>query len=282
MGSIGFEVASMMRFARAAAAVLAVVASAAPSLRIDAAADAPVEIMVVGVMHMANPGTSRDNNLQVPNVLLPRYQAELARLTEGLARFMPTQVHVEQEDQREVDADYARYLAGTLPSRRDEIVQVAFRLAKHAGLAKVHASDKRHFFDFAPIEAFIAAQGKQAWVEAQRAAGKARVEAVGEMLRARGILPYFRLMNRPEEILKDHLAHRRMLELGSGEDQPGAEYWAGWTRRNILICAKIVQAARPGDRLVAFFGASHAFQLRQCLGETPGFKLIEANDYLPE
>jgi hypothetical protein len=32
---------------------------------------------------------------------------------------------------------------------------------------------------------------------------------------------------------------------------------------------------------VIFFGAGHAFLLRQCVAETPGYKLVEANDYLP-
>jgi Family of unknown function (DUF5694) len=270
-----------MRIAKAAAAVLAVVAGVAPSMRIDAVADEPIEVMIVGMVHMANPGTSR-HNTEMPDVLLPQYQAEIARMTEGLARFKPTQVHVEWEDEREVAADYARYLAGELQPRRDEIVQVAFRLAKLAGLAKVHASDTSMRFDFGSLFKFIAEHGKKEWLAAEDAKGKAKAVADDVMVRTRGILPLIRLLNRPEEIVKDHVAHRALLALGAGEAQPGAEYWAGWTRRNILICAKIIQAAKLGDRLAVFFGSSHAFQLRQCIGETPGFKLIEANDYLPD
>jgi hypothetical protein len=32
---------------------------------------------------------------------------------------------------------------------------------------------------------------------------------------------------------------------------------------------------------VVFFGSGHAYLLRQCVNETPGLKLVEANDYLP-
>src|SRR5262245_33404463 len=83
------------------------------------AAETPTEVMVVGMIHMGNPGLDR-HNARVPDVLLPRYQAEIARMTEGLARFKPTQVHVESE--HEVATEYARYLAGELQSERDEIV----------------------------------------------------------------------------------------------------------------------------------------------------------------
>jgi len=54
-----------------------------------------------------------------------------------------------------------------------------------------------------------------------------------------------------------------------------------WYKRNFLICANIIQLSKPGDRIVVLFGAGHAFLLRQCIGQTRGFKLVEPNDYLP-
>ena len=32
---------------------------------------------------------------------------------------------------------------------------------------------------------------------------------------------------------------------------------------------------------MVFYGSGHAFLLRQCVSETPGFRLVEPNDYLP-
>ncbi|HEY0302433.1 MAG TPA: DUF5694 domain-containing protein [Rhizomicrobium sp.] len=40
--------------------------------------------------------------------------------------------------------------------------------------------------------------------------------------------------------------------------------------------------SRPGDRIVVFYGAGHAFLLRQCVAGTPGFALVEPNAYLPK
>jgi uncharacterized protein DUF5694 len=231
------------------------------------------------MVHMANPGLDR-HDAEVPDVLLPKYQAEIVRMTDGLVRFKPTQVHVERE--REVATDYARYLAGELQSDRNEIVQVGFRLAKRLGLATVHASDVTMSFDFGPIFAFAAAHGKKAMLDALDAEAKANTQAEDQILRTQGILALLRRLNEPDYILDNHRAHRKVLLFGEGDEQPGADYWAGWNRRNILICAKIIQAARPGDRLAVFFGSSHGFLLRQCVSETPGLKLVEANDYLPQ
>jgi hypothetical protein len=52
-------------------------------------------------------------------------------------------------------------------------------------------------------------------------------------------------------------------------------------RRNVLIRANLLQLARPGDRVVVFCGAGQAFLPRQCVQETPGFKLVEPDDWLP-
>src|SRR5262245_36448980 len=138
---------------RISEAVLAAAISVFPLqwMNTAGAADAPPEIMIVGMVHMDNPDTSVVR-LEIPDVLLPKQQAEIVRMTESLARFKPTQLHVESEN--DVAARYARYLAGELQSDRDEIVQVAFRLAKQLGLAKVHASDARIFADYGPVQAF--------------------------------------------------------------------------------------------------------------------------------
>jgi hypothetical protein len=244
------------------------------------AADAPPEIMIVGMLHLDNPGTSAVR-LEVPDVLQPQLQAEIARMTDGLARFKPTQVHVESED--DVAARYARYLTGELQSDRSEIVQVGFRLAKQLGLAKVHASDARIFGDYGPVQAFVATHGpsKAVWDD-MVAKGSKIVEAEKELLGTRGLLAYIRHLNEPERMALDHTFQRWLLPIGEGNEQPGPDVVATWYRRNVMICAKIIQAAKLGERIAVFFGASHSYLLRQCIGETPGFKLVDANDYLPE
>jgi hypothetical protein len=73
-----------------------------------------------------------------------------------------------------------------------------------------------------------------------------------------------------------------MLKVGGGTAQPGADLLTAWYKRNFYICANIVQFAKPGDRIVAFFGSGHEFLLRQCVSEMPGYKLVEPNDYLPK
>ena len=271
----------MLRIAGAVASLAALTAATVlPCADVAAAANTPTEVMIVGMVHMDNPGTSVFS-VKVPDVLEPQHQAEIARMTGGLARFKPTQVHVESED--DVAAYYARFLAGELQSDRNDIVQVGFRLAKQIGLAKVHASDARIYGDYGPVQDFVARHGpsQDVW-DAMLKEGKEVTDQLSELVRTRGLLALLRHVNRPDAMAQDHLFQRWLLPIGESKEQPGPDVTATWYRRNLFICAKIIQAAKPGDRIAVFFGSSHSYLLRQCIGETPGFKLVDANDYLPE
>lgn len=90
-----------------------------------------------------------------------------------------------------------------------------------------------------------------------------------------------RFLNDPKRLISDNGFYRSMLRVGGGAEQPGVGLLTAWYHRNFLICANLIQLAKPGDRVVVFYGAGHSFLLRQCVAETPGFVLAEANDYLP-
>ena len=87
--------------------------------------------------------------------------------------------------------------------------------------------------------------------------------------------------NEPAQVSSGHQKfYYRLLAFGDQKEQPGAELNAGWYQRNAKIFAKLVQIARPGDRVLVAFGAGHAFWLRHFVQSTPGFELVEPNLYL--
>lgn len=46
------------------------------------------------------------------------------------------------------------------------------------------------------------------------------------------------------------------------------------------IAAKLMDIARPGDRVVVIFGAGHKHWLEQLLDHTPGFQVVDPLPYL--
>lgn len=238
----------------------------------------PIEVMVVGVFHMSNPG--RDiHNLKVDDVLEPKRQGEIAALTDALSRFKPTKVGVEWPADL-VAERYKQYLAGTYPPSRNEVVQLGFRLAKAAG-AEVYSLDAEGDFPYERLKNFAETRGFSGLLDEQNAAIQREVDEQGRLLAQKSVSADLRFLNDPARLQNANTFYRNMLRIGLGDDQPGADLVSAWYYRNFLICANLLQLAKTGDRIVIFFGSGHAFLLRQCVTETPGFRLIEPNDYLP-
>jgi hypothetical protein len=257
---------------------------AAASLNLCAAAQAspapaPVKVMIVGVFHLSNPGRDQ-HNVQVDDVLQPKPQAQIASVVKGLARFKPTVVAAEWPADL-VAERWGRYQAGTLAPSRNEVVQLGFGLAKASG-ARMQGIDVDGDFPYDPVDAYAKAHGQSALLEAASAEIEASVQEQTRGIRANGIAAELRRTNDPALVAKSNGFYRTTLKIGGGAEQPGAELLTAWYRRNFLICANLLQLSKPGDRIVVFYGAGHALQLRQCVQETPGFELVEPNAYLPK
>src|SRR5580692_7164573 len=115
-----------------------------------AASQAPVQVMIVGTFHMANPGHDM-HNLHADDVLAPGRQTELAAIATALDRFHPTKVAVEWP-KGGVEEQYPQYLAGTLPPSRNEVVQLCFRLAKLARAQGAYGIDADGDFPYEPVQ----------------------------------------------------------------------------------------------------------------------------------
>lgn len=261
------------------AALIAATLIGPPAGAAEPVRPAPVEVMIVGVFHMSNPG--RDiHNVQVPDVLEAKPQAEIAAVTDALARFRPTKVGVEWPEDI-VAERYKQYQAGTLAPSHNEVVQLGFRLAKTAGAQGVYSLDADGDFPYERVQNFAAGQGFKGLLDDLNAQTEALVQTETRLLAQKGIGATLRFLNEPEQIREGHAFYREMLRVGNGSDQPGVDLVTAWYRRNFLICSNLLALAKPGDRIVVFFGSGHAMLLRQCVTETPGLKLVEPNDYLP-
>lgn len=262
------------------AALLALAPENAPAEETAAPSPAPIQVMIVGDVHMANPGKDL-HNPAVDDVLAPKRQAELRAVTAGLARFKPTKVVAEWPPAIAADR-YVQYREGNLPPSHNEVVQLGFRLARTAGLKTVYGIDVAGDFPYAPVAAWAKAHHQSGLLAAAGAEVDRQVKAQSKALAEGGIAAELRYLNDPARLAGDNAFYRTALRIGAGRNQPGADLLTAWYRRNFEICARLLQLAQPGDRITVFYGAGHAFLLRQCVSETPGFVLVEANTYLPE
>lgn len=250
-------------------------------------ATATTQVMVLGTYHMDNPGADLVN-MEADDVLAPTRQAELNALVQRLAAFQPTAIMVETESKRPdmLDAGFLNFTPEILQSDRNEITQIAYRLAHELGIERVYGVDTRDgeidFFPFDKVQAFEAAKGidvtsamiAQVQAEAAEFSQAQKTETVSQLLARQ---------NDPVQIKAMHNAfYYGLLELADATDQPGAQLNYGWYARNALTFGKIAAATEPGDRVIVLYGSGHAYWLRHFAENTPGFSLIEPAAYLED
>lgn len=266
-------------------AAAAVTAPAAPPAPIDV--PAPVDVMVLGTYHFGNPGRDKVN-VRVDDVTTPRRQRELEALAAAIAAFRPTRVMVEvQRPGPTYDvADFATFTPALLRTDRDETTQIGYRIAARAGLRSVQGIDEQpakgepDYFPIDRVEAYAKAHGEQAPLDAAFATAQAAARRF-EAEQATTSIPRMLIRyNDPATPMGGQDLYYSLLRFGDGDAQPGADLNAMWYLRNAKIFAKLIDAARPGDRILVVYGAGHGYWLRHFAATTPGYRSVDVIPYL--
>lgn len=266
------------------AATLAGLCAALP-LRAQSTAPAgtaePVEVLVLGVYHFANPGLDVVKT-EIADVLSPARQAEILEVAEALASYRPTRIAVEHDPSSaaRLDSLYREYRAGRHELSRNETEQLGFRLAARFGHPGVYPIDHEGEFPFGALLEYAETHDPEflTFVREERARLEAeenrlqRENTVGEILRHD---------NEPEELAGSHAVYLRFARVGAGDTYVGAELLSRWYERNIHIFTNLQRLGEPGDRILVIIGAGHAPILRELISSDPEMRLVDPLDYLP-
>ncbi|GAA4036458.1 DUF5694 domain-containing protein [Parerythrobacter jejuensis] len=247
----------------------------------------PVEVMILGSYHFANPG--RDAvNMEVDDVLSPRRQKEIATLSNTLAQWAPTRVVVEARASGP-DFELADY-ADTdtlLSTSRNESVQIGYRLARAMGHRAVFGFDEQpegdepDYFPLQSVQQFARANGQEAILTSLFADLQEQISAEQARLPDQTIAGSLIFHNRPDLVeAQHHKLYYSLLSIGDGDAQPGAELNAYWYMRNAKMFAKLNKVAQPGDRVLVIVGSGHSAWLRHFAERMPGYRLVEVMPYL--
>jgi hypothetical protein len=246
----------------------------------------PVRVLVLGTYHFDNPNLDL-HNVKADDVRTPEKQAELADVASRLVRFSPNKIAVEAVSDRAdlTTKKFDGFTPDTLIKDRDEREQIAFRLAHNLGQKAVYGidelRDKIDYFPYDKVQAYAKAHGQTAMLDSLNAQVDAIISKMEADQKTKSVREMLLEQNQPNKIDADHYNfYYALLPLGDRQTQPGADLNGSWYLRNAKIFAKLTQIAKPGDRIVVTFGAGHCFWLRHFVRNTPGFVLVEANDYL--
>lgn len=245
-----------------------------------------IEVMVLGTYHLANPGLDL-HNVEVDDVTDEARQRQLGDVATMLAAFGPDRVAVEALSEREdlsLQA-YSTFEPEQLKEIPNERVQIGFRLAHRLGHDHVYGIDEKdeekNYYPFEQVAEFAEANDRMAAIEAMNRMASSYVETVGRLHAEGHIGSALHWANQPAMIERmQGDGYYGMLEVGDATRQPGALLNARYYERNARIFAKLMKVAEPGERVLIVYGSGHSYWLRHFVSETPGFELVEPNDYL--
>lgn len=249
----------------------------------------PVEVMVLGVYHFANPG--RDAvNVEVDDVLAPKRQREIQILVDSLAGWAPTKVAVENEAAPpSLEMDNYSDVAKLLTTSRNESIQIGYRLALQLGHTAVYGYDEQpgddepDYFPLDRVQALAEQEGQSQFLATLFAEVQEFVDRQQQDLPVQSVAESLFAHNNAAQLDAFHdRLYYSLLKVGNGNDQPGAELNAYWYMRNAKMFAKIDMIAQPGDRILVIAGSGHTTWLRHFVERMPGYRLVDALPLLQE
>jgi hypothetical protein len=251
------------------------------------------ELLLLGVFHFDDQGLDAYKPRFTVDVSTAGRQRELERLAQQLAAFRPTKIAVEAErsHQPRLDSLYGAYLRGAHHSRPDELYQVGFRLAKLAGLARVHAVDApaREYMtgDQArekmvslglDMNAVMKRISEDPWTQKYQ-----RLYARDDSLKTvRGLSEHLLYMNDPQRIRVGHGAYLvGSFKLGPEAEYLGPDDATSWYNRNLRIFSNVQAITTDStERILLVIGAGHLPILRFLAGSSPEYRLREVAEFL--
>ncbi|MDZ7792000.1 MAG: DUF5694 domain-containing protein [Xanthomonadales bacterium] len=245
-----------------------------------------VQVMVLGTYHLANPGQDL-HNVEVDDVTAQARQEELEAVADVLAAFAPDRIAVEAVSERE-DFSLEAYETfkiedlGKVPNERE---QIGYRLAHRMGHEHVYGIDEQDeevdYFPYGTVLEFAERDGRSEQLEDLNRRAAVHVETIGRLHAKAGIGHALHWINQPAIIQRSQSDfYYGLLGYADENDQPGALLNARYYERNARIFAKLIQVVEPGDRVLVVYGSGHSYWLRHFVSGTPGFELVEPNDYL--
>lgn len=244
-----------------------------------------IKVMVLGSYHMAG-STSDVINVETDNVLTERRQAELEHIAFALAEYQPTIVVTERitEAPEYIDPYFADFDEAMLHNSQNERVQIAFRLANHAGVTRVHGIDEQpsegepDYFPFGKLMEHAAKTGQKEALNSLIGGMQTTVSGFTASTANDHIATRLAKLNSGP--MSSPVFYYKMAQYDIGEEQPAAELQAYWFMRNAKIWSKIMDVVQPGDRVVIVYGAGHKFWLEHFVEQTPGFEVVDPVPYL--
>lgn len=244
-----------------------------------------IEVMVLGVFHMSNPGQD-EYNIDADDVRNDKRQSELEELAERLALFHPDAIatEVNYRNQDRLDSLYQQVpMDSLLKEYSNEAIQVGFRLGKKLGHNRIYAIDYRQRLGNDSLSAIYEKYDGNIphKIQYPRLNWDSIITANETLLAESSIVDYLIHKNLENEHLKNHYGMFADLRAGENDNFGGARNLAIWYERNFRMVHNIYRVAKPDTkRILLIVGSGHVSPIRHILSDAPMFCPVSPIPYL--
>jgi hypothetical protein len=243
----------------------------------------PTKVLLVGSFHFDYPNLDghKTDSANFIDVLSASRQKEIDELNDVLGRFKPTKIYIESSNERFHDSLYNQFVKGNYQAGRNEIYQVAYKLAKKLGHSKLYAVDAGSFLyeqskhipildSLNNVNLPVNSRRDDYWNNQY----KKMYDTADSIEVKLSMLENFLLMAQPATLQR---MHGHYLSSGfNTKDNSGPDLLSmWWYNRNLRIFNNILQTKPSSDdRILVLFGNGHMPILQHCFYASPEFELV--------
>jgi len=252
------------------------------------------EALLIGTFHYNNPGADVAKTKSF-DILSESSQTELQEMSAGITKYNPTQVFVEwpYDEQADLDSLYQVYLKGEYFKneklsdfyRKNEIFQLAFRVAKENGLEKVYAIDYKTSFPFGEVMEDLEKNNQGALKsEIEETIAKFTKEFDDKIDAGVSLKELTYYLNTPKmNKLSNYLHNDLMLRAGGTTDFSGPLLTSEWFKRNLYMWSMIQKQTNPDDqKIMVLAGSSHTAMFELFIKENEDWKMKNFKEVMQE
>lgn len=252
------------------------------------------EVLLIGTLHYNNPGADVAKTKSF-DILDKKFQSELQEISSNLKKYNPTKIFVEwpYDEQGELDSLYQLYIKGQYFKnknlsnfyQKNEIFQLAFRVAKTNNLKRVYTIDYSTSFPFEQVMDDIE-KSNQSGLKARVQKGISKITSEIDNRINSGIsltkLTYY-INNKEFRNLSNNWHNNLMLLAGKPDDFSGPLLTSEWFQRNLYMLSLIQKNTIESDeRIMVLVGGSHAAMLELFIKGNEGWKVKELEQIMGE
>lgn len=245
------------------------------------------EVLLIGTFHYNNPGADVAKTKSF-DILNEDSQFELKKISAKIKNYNPTKIFVEwpYDEQKELDSLYQIYTKGNYFDNdslsnfylKNEIFQLAFRVAKENNLKKVYAIDYSTSFPFEDVMKEIE-KNNQSELKKKIEDGISKFTVDFDNKIESGVslteLTYF-LNSQEMRKMSNNFHVNLMLLAGGTKDFSGPLLTSEWYKRNLYMWSLIQKNVSESDqRIMILAGSSHVAMLELFINENDNLKVKE-------